>query len=539
MREEPNVNEAQFDYIVVGAGSSGCTVAARLSEDGRFRVALVEAGPKDTSPWIHLPLGYGKTMWDERINWKLYTEPDPNMNGRRIYWPRGKVLGGCSAINGLIAIRGQAEDYDDWARYGGDQWNYRNVLPHFRKSESFAGAANPEFHGKHGPICVAPIRHRHPLIDAFIGSANHLGIPCNDDFNGPSQEGVGYYSLTTRNGMRSSAAVGYLRPAKRRSNLTIVTEALVTKVRFEGRRAQGIDYTTNGRKMSMNARRGVILSAGAVHTPHLMMLSGIGPAGHLKAHGIDVVADMPGVGANLRDHLQLRLIYRCNRPITTNDELNSLTGKVKIGLQWLLTRTGPLAVGINQGGLFARVMPDATRPDVQFHVATLSADMAGGKVHPFSGFTMSVCQLRPESHGTIRLACADPTTPPLIHANYLDSELDRQVAIGGIRLARRIARTGPLSQLVTREELPGESVDSKEGILDFARQNGATIFHPTSTCRMGQDDDADAVVRPDLKVRGFDGLWIADCSVMPTIVSGNTNLPAIMIGEKLSSSILN
>ncbi|MFA7416742.1 MAG: GMC family oxidoreductase N-terminal domain-containing protein [Rhizobium sp.] len=533
------MNEAQFDYIVVGAGSSGCTVAARLSENGNFRVALVEAGPKDTSPWIHLPLGYGKTMWDERINWKLYTEPDSNMNGRRIYWPRGKVLGGSSAINGLIAIRGQAEDYDDWARYGGDQWSYRNVLPYFRKSESFRGSANPDYHGKHGPISVDPIRERHPLIDAFIASATQLGIPANDDFNGPSQEGAGYYSLTTRNGLRSSAAVGYLRPALRRANLEILTDTLVTRVRFEGRRAQGIEYTQGGRKMSMDARRGVILSAGAVHTPHLLMLSGIGPAQHLKEHGIEVLADISGVGSNLQDHLQLRLIYRCNKPITTNDDLNSLTGKVKIGLQWLLTRTGPLAVGINQGGLFAKVMPNAARPDVQFHVATLSADMAGGKVHPFSGFTMSVCQLRPESRGAIRLASADPTMQPLIHANYLDSDLDRQVAAAGVRLARRIASIGPLHQLVAREELPGETVESDEGILDFARQHGATIFHPTSTCRMGQDSDEGAVVDPDLRVRGFDGLWIADCSVMPNIVSGNTNLPAIMIGERLSSSILN
>lgn len=533
------MNYAQYDYIVVGAGSTGCAVAARLSENGKFRVALIEAGPKDTSPWIHLPLGYGKTMWDERINWKLYTEPDPNMNGRRIYWPRGKVLGGCSAINGLIAIRGQAEDYDDWARYGGDHWNYRNVLPYFRKLESFKGSANPDYHGKSGPIGVDPIRQRHPLIDALIGSANKLGIPANDDFNGPSQEGVGYYSLTTRKGLRSSAAVGYLRPARGRANLEIVTDALVTRVRFSGRRAQGIEYVRDGRTTRMDARRGVILSAGAVHTPHLMMLSGVGPAAHLKDHGIEVLADMPGVGANLQDHLQLRLIYRCNKPITTNDDLNSLIGKMKIGMQWLLTRTGPLAVGINQGALFTKVMPDATRPDVQFHVATLSADMAGGQVHPFSGFTMSVCQLRPESKGTIRLASADAATQPLIHANYLDAELDRQIAIGGIRLARRIASVDPLHQLVASEELPGKAVESDEGILDFARQNGATIFHPTSTCRMGQDNDEGAVVDPNLKVRGFDGLWIADCSVMPRIVSGNTNLPAIMIGEKLADLLLN
>jgi choline dehydrogenase len=531
------VNEAQYDVIVIGAGSAGCAVAARLSEGGKYRVALLEAGPKDTSPWIHLPLGYGKTMWDERVNWKLFTEPDANMGNRRIYWPRGKVLGGSSAINGLIAIRGQAADYDEWANYGGEQWNYRSVLPYFKRLEHFNSDANPAFHGKSGPISVDAIRHKHQLIEAFIQSANAVGIPRNDDFNGPSQEGAGYYHLTTRKGLRSSAAVGYLRPARKRKNLDILTDARVTRIRFDGRRATGVDYLSGGQARSLTARRGVVLSAGAVHTPQLLMLSGVGPAGHLQDHGIPVLNDLSGVGANLQDHLQFRLIFRCNRPISTNDQLNSLFGKMKIGLQWLMTRTGPLAVGINQGGMFASVMPGANRPDVQFHVATLSADMAGGKVHTYSGFTMSVCQLRPESTGTIRLASADPAAQPLINANYLEAELDRRVAIGGIKLARRIARTGPLRGIVDAEILPGDAAQDDASILEFARQNGATIFHPTSTCRMGPADDAGAVVDPNLKVRGLEGLWIADCSVMPRIVSGNTNLPAIMIGEKLADHL--
>jgi choline dehydrogenase len=528
------LSEAVYDYIVIGAGSAGCAVAARLSENGKSRVALVEAGPKDRSPWIHLPLGYGKTMWDERINWKLYTQPDPNMNGRPIYWPRGKVLGGCSSINGLIAIRGQAQDYDEWVEYGGEQWSYRNVLPYFRRSEKFTDSVNPEYHGKSGPIQVDPIRRRHPLIDAFISSANNLGIPRNDDFNGPEQEGAGYYHLTTRNGLRSSAAVGYLKPARGRANLDVLTDALVTRIRFEGHRAAGIDYRRDGRTLRLDARKGVILSAGAVHTPHLMMLSGLGPAQHLKQHGIKVLADMPGVGANLQDHLQFRLIFRCNRPITTNDDLNTLPGKIRIGLQWLLSRSGPLAVGINQGALFTSVTPGSVRPEVQFHVATLSADMAGGQVHPFSGFTMSVCQLRPESRGEIRLGSPDPADQPHIYSNYLSEEADRKVAVAAIRLARRLAGTDPLKELIAAEELPGPEARSDDEILDFARTNGATIFHPTSTCRMGRDGDPHAVVGPDLKVHGIDNLWIADCSVMPRIVSGNTNLPAIMIGEKLS-----
>lgn len=532
------MSEAQYDYIVVGAGSAGCAVAARLSENGRFRVALIEAGPKDTNLWIHLPLGYGKTMWDERINWKLYTQPDAHMNGRRIYWPRGKVLGGCSAINGLIAIRGQAQDYDEWIPYGGEEWAFRNVLPWFRRSETFTDPVNPDYHGQSGPIRVDPIRRRHPLIDAFIASANRLGIPRNDDFNGPAQEGVGYYHLTTRNGLRSSAAVGYLKPARGRANLNVVTDARVTRVRFSGRRAEGIECRRDGGTLRLNARKGVILCAGAVHTPHLMMLSGLGPARHLKEHGIAVVADLPGVGANLQDHLQLRLIFRCSRPITTNDELSSIWRKARIALQWLFTRSGPLAVGINQGGLFTSVTPGSDRPDIQFHVATLSADMAGGQVHPFSGFTMSVCQLRPESRGEIRLACADPGVQPHIHSNYLSIERDREMAVAAMRLARRIAATEPLKALVAEEKLPGPRIESDDELLGFARENGATIFHPTGTCRMGRDDDPDAVVDGGLKVRGIDNLWIADCSVMPRIVSGNTNLPATMIGEKLSEFLL-
>ncbi|MBS9721206.1 choline dehydrogenase [Tianweitania sp. BSSL-BM11] len=532
------MNEVQYDFIVIGAGSAGCAVAARLTENGKHRVALIEAGPKDTSPWIHLPLGYGKTMWDERINWKLYTQPDPNMGGRRIYWPRGKVLGGSSAINGLIAIRGQAADYDDWARQCGEGWSYRSVLPYFKRSETFHDTRAPEYHGANGPISVNPIRQTHPLIDAFIASAEAIGIPRNDDFNGPNQEGAGYYHLTTRNGLRSSAAVGYLREARRRKNLDVLTDAQVTRIRFDGRRALGIDYERNGQSTALIARRGVILSAGAVHTPQLLMLSGVGPAEQLAEHGIPVLIDLKGVGANLQDHLQFRLIFRCNRPVSTNDQLNSLLGKARIGLQWLLKRSGPLAVGINQGGLFTAVTPGANRPDVQFHVATLSADMAGGKVHDFSGFTMSVCQLRPESTGTIRLASADPRASPVISPNYLDAELDRRMAVAAIRLARRIASTEPLRGIVDAEVLPGAEAQDDAAILDFARNNGATIFHPTSTCRMGAGDDAGAVVDPDLKVRGLEGLWIADCSVMPRIVSGNTNLPAIMIGEKLSDHLL-
>jgi choline dehydrogenase len=526
----------EFDFIIVGAGSSGCVLAARLSAGGRYRIALLEAGPPDRNFWIHLPIGYGKTMWDPAVNWRFHTEPEPNMEGRRIYWPRGRVLGGSSSINGLIAIRGQREDYDRWRDLGNPGWGWSDVLPYFLKLENNDALADGQLHGKFGPVHVSSIRARHELIEAVIAAAEKLGVPRTRDFNGERQEGVGYYQLTTHCGWRASAAQAYLKPARRRPNLTILTNAHATKILFEGRRAAGIRFRQAGADRELRARCGVILSAGAIQSPQLLMLSGIGPADHLFDHGIVPLIDRSGVGANLQDHLQFRLVYRCSKPITTNDALNSLMGRVRIGLQWLLTRSGPLAVGINQGGLFTRVLPESRTPDIQFHIATLSADMAGGKVHPFSGFTLSVCQLRPESRGSIELASNDPLASPLIHANYLSAETDRRCAVAAIAFARKLARTPPLSDYVAEEILPGPDARTEDDLLAFARRHGATIFHPAGTCRMGSD--AEAVVDPRLKVRGAENLWVADCSVMPALPSGNTNLPAIMIGEKASDMIL-
>jgi choline dehydrogenase-like flavoprotein len=526
----------EFDFVVVGAGSAGCVLANRLSADARTRVALVEAGPPDRSLWIKLPIGYGRTMWDPVVNWKFYTEPEPNMDGRRIYWPRGRVLGGSSAINGLIVIRGQADDYDHWARLGSTGWSWNEVLPYFIKAETNPDPAESQLHGRHGPVPVASIRTKHELIEAFIASAQAHGLPRTDDFNGAAQEGAGYYQLTTRNGWRVSAADAYLRPARSRRNLRVITDALVKRVLFQEGRAAGIVCRVGAEDVGIQARRGVIVCAGAVQSPQLLMLSGIGPAAVLRRNGIAVVVDRASVGENLQDHLQFRLIYRCSKPITTNDQLRSLLGRIRIGLEWLLYRGGPIAVGINQGGLFARVLPGANRPDIQFHVATLSADMAGGKVHDFSGFTLSVCQLRPESRGRIELASANPFEPPRIFANYLATETDRACAVRGISFGRELAQTKPLSDYIVAEVMPGPQVKSEADLLAFARQSGATIFHPAGTCRMGADEGA--VVDPQLRVRGVDGLWVADCSIMPTLVSGNTNLPAIMIGEKASDLIL-
>ncbi|WP_374650506.1 GMC family oxidoreductase [Dongia sp.] len=527
----------EFDFIVVGAGSAGCVLANRLSENGRYSVALLEAGPPDRHFWIHLPIGYGKTMWDSRVNWQFYTEPEASMAGRRIYWPRGRVLGGSSSINGLIVIRGQAEDYAHWAALGNAGWGWPDVLPYFRKLETNLAFPGDPLHGSHGPLHISSIQGRHPIVEAVIEAAGKCGVPRTQDFNGRAQEGVGYYQLTTRNGWRQSSAVAYLRPARERPNLRIICNAQATRILFEGRRATGVEIHFGHERRQLGARRGVVLSAGAVQSPQLLMLSGLGPAEHLKANGIDVKLDLKGVGGNLQDHLQIRLIHRLNRKISTNDALRSLTGRMRMGLDWIFKRSGPLAIGINQGGLFTRVLPESKTPDIQFHIATLSADMAGGKVHDFSGITLSVCQLRPESSGAITLAGADPLRPPRIVANYLTAETDQRCAVASIKFARKLAQTAPLSDLIADEFLPGADKSTDADLLGFARQHGATIFHPAGTCRMGPDSDNSSVVDPRLRVRGIDGLWVADCSVMPRIVSGNTNVPTIMIAEKAADLI--
>jgi choline dehydrogenase len=524
-----------FDYIVVGAGSAGCVLAARLSEDPATRVLLLEAGPPDRSIWIHLPIGYGKTMWSRRYNWCFSTDPDPNMNGRRIYWPRGKTLGGSSAINGLIYIRGQREDYDRWAALGNEGWGHADVLPYFIRSEGNQRGAIP-LHGADGPLKVSDIGAKHELIEAFIDGAAQVGVPRTDDFNGARQEGAGYFQLNTWKGWRCSTAKAYLRPARRRPNLQVETEAHATALQLDGRRAVGVRYRQHGEQKSARCRAEVLLAAGALQSPQLLQLSGIGPKALLGRHGIGVVHDLPGVGENLQDHLQIRLIYECTRPITTNDELNSLLGKLKIGLQWLLLRTGPLAIGINQAGCFMHALRDAdgravaATPDIQFHVATLSAEMAGGTVHPFSGFTLSVCQLRPESRGHVRIRSADPFEAPEMQPNYLSTELDRRTTVAAVKAARAIAAAPALRRYVKREFKPGPETATDADVLEFCRNHGATIFHPSGTCKMGSD--ALAVVDARLRVHGVDRLRVVDCSMMPTLVSGNTNAAAVMIAEK-------
>lgn len=531
---------AKFDYIVVGAGSAGAVLASRLSEDPSVRVLLLEAGPKDSSFWIHLPIGYGKTMWSTKYNWCFHTDPDPNMNGRRIYWPRGKTLGGSSSINGLIYIRGQHEDYDAWAAAGNTGWSAKEVLPYFIKSEYNERGAS-KYHGGEGPLRVSDIADKNSLIERFIAGAEELGVPRTDDFNGAQQLGAGYYQLTTWKGWRWSTAKGYLKPARSRANLVVETEAHATQIIMNGTRAVGVRYRKGGKSghdVDAYADREVLLSAGAILSPQLLQLSGIGPAELLRKHGIPVVVDLPGVGENLQDHLQIRLTFESSEP-TTNDALNSLFGQAKLGWQWLTRRSGPLAVGINQGGCFMRALPEeSATPDIQFHVATLSADMAGGKVHDFSGFTLSVCQLRPESRGHIRIRSLDPFEPPEMQPNYLSTDLDRRTNVAAVRAARAIAASQAMAPWVVREVKPGPAAQSDEDILTFCREAGATIFHPSGTCAMGIDPKQGAVLDTRLRVHGVQGLRVVDCSAMPTLVSGNTNAPVVMMAEKAVDMIL-
>ena len=526
------------DFVIVGAGSAGCVLADRLSADGRHSVLLLEAGPRDSYPWISIPIGYAKTMFNPKVNWCFYTEPQPEMNQRRIYWPRGKTLGGSSSINGLIYIRGQPEDYDRWATAGNPGWSHADVLPYFKRLEHAVGG-DSAFHGGDGPYWCSAIARKHELIEAVIAAGNELGLPRNDDFNGAKQEGVGYYHLSTRNGWRCSTSSAYLEPARRRPNLAIETSAMALRVVFEGRRATGVAYRRNGADITAAARREVLLCAGAVQTPQLLQLSGVGPPALLESLDIDLVHLLPGVGENLQDHLQARVIFECTKPITTNDDLKSWWRTLRMGLDYVATRGGPMAVGINQGGIFARAEADAATPDVQFHVATLSSDMAGSPTHRFSGFTFSVCQLRPESRGFVRIKTNDPLTPPAIQPNYLSAPRDRRTLVAGIRLARALAATRALSPYVKNEYRPGADAQSDEELLEFARNTGGTIFHASGTCKMGDiSRDPRAVVDAALRVHGLERLRVVDCSIMPTLVSGNTNVPVIMIAEKAADLIL-
>jgi len=532
----------EFDFIIVGAGSAGCVLANRLSEDGRHQVALFEAGARDTNPWIHIPVGYFRTMGNPATDWCYRTEADPGLNGRAINWPRGRVLGGSSSINGLLYVRGQPQDFDHWRQLGNVGWAWDDVMPLFRRSENWEGAradveTDSDVRGRGGPLNVSASRVSRPVIDAWVEAATTLGYPRNDDYNGEDQEGVGHFQMTMRNGRRCSSAAAFLKPARKRRNLHIFTGAQTERVIIEGKRASGIRVRRGNDLVEAWARREVILSAGALGSPHLLMLSGIGTGGELQQHGITVLKDLPGVGKNLQDHLQARPVYSTTAS-TINSETRHPLQYLGIGLEYALRRAGPMAMAASLGTAFLKTRPELETPDIQFHVQPFSADRPGEGTHEFSAFTASVLQLRPESTGHLALKSAAPDDHIAIHPNYLATKTDRDTLVAGIKIARAVCAADPVAAMITGEHAPGPSVavDDDAAILEWARNTATTIYHPTGTCKMGSDPMA--VVDARLRVHGVEGLRVADASIMPVITSGNTNAPAIMIGEKASDMVL-
>jgi choline dehydrogenase len=496
---------------------------------------LLEAGPADSNFWIHIPLGYGKLFTDRRHNWCYETEPQPGCAGRAVIAPRGKVLGGSSSINGMIYIRGQAEDFDLWRQLGNTGWGYDDVLPYFRKAEANERGAD-DLHGGDGPLGVSNARDQHPLALAFVEAAQQCGYPRNDDFNGATQEGAGLYQSTTRKGVRCSTATAYLKPARRHANLRVVTGALTTRLLFEGPRATGIEYSVRGETRRARASREVVLSSGAYNSPQLLQLSGVGPAPLLQSFGIPVVADVPGVGEGLNEHYSGRIALRCREPITVNDAVNSWTGSVKAALRYALSRRGDLATAAISAGCFVRAHPLSETPDAQCSIALYSADSIGGNLHPFPGVTGVCSLLRPESRGYVRIKSADPRQAPAINPNYLATARDRETAVAGVKATRRIFQAPAMASHIAEEIEPGAACDNDDELLDFIRRRGSTTYHPVSTCRMGQD--ALAVTDERLRVRGLTGLRVIDASIMPAVVSGNTNAATIMIGEKGADMML-
>ncbi len=533
---------AEYDFVIVGAGSAGCVLANRLSADGKYRVLLLEAGGSDASLWIWMPIGYGKTFYRKSVNWMYQTQPDAGLNGRVSYWPRGKVMGGSSSINAMVYVRGQPEDFEDWKAMGNPGWGWDDVLPYFRKSETNDRGADA-WRGGDGPLAVSTMdRYLHPLCQSFIKAGEQIQVPHNPDFNGKRQEGIGTYQNTARDGMRMSTARAYIRPARGRANLTIEKRAMATRLIFEGTRAVGVEYRQNGRTRRAMAAREVVVSAGAVNSPQLLQLSGVGPGALLKDKGIEVVQDMPGVGRHLQDHLGMDFLYRSKLP-TLNNQLHSWHGKLWQGLRYVLTRGGPLSLGVNQGGGFVRTRPDLTRPNMQLFFSPVSYTKAPpGKrplmnPDPFPGFLIGTQPTRPTSRGHIEIASPDPLAPPEIHPNYLSTEVDMREQLEGMRFIRRLAAAPALAAIIEAEIAPGPQVESDEALTTDIRARAGTVFHPVSTCRMGPDARVD-VVDARLRVYGLQGLRVVDASIFPTLTSGNTNAPAIMVGEKGADMIL-
>ncbi len=527
--------EGDYDYIIVGGGTAGCVLANRLTASGQHRVLLLEAGGEDRYPWIHIPVGYLYTMNNPRTDWMMRTENEPGLNGRSLAYPRGKVLGGCSAINGMIYMRGQAADYDHWRQLGNVGWGWDDVLPYFTKSEDNFRGASP-LHGAGGEWTVARQRLRWDILEAFRDAAEEIGIPRRDDFNDGDNEGSGFFEVNQRGGVRWTTAKAFLRPARSRPNLRAVTGALVQSIVLDGRRAKAVRYLCGTKEFEAEAHREIILCAGAINSPKLLELSGIGDPEVLSSQGIAVQHENRGVGANLHDHLQIRTVFRVSGARTLNQLANSMVGKMSMAVEYGLRRSGPLSMAPSQLGIFSRSDESVATADLEYHIQPLSTDKLGDPLHPFPAVTVSVCNLRPQSRGTSHIRSRDPAAAPAIRPNYLSAQRDRDVALKAVRQARRLVDTRALKRYAPQELLPGPSISSDAELLTAIGEIGTTIFHPVGTCRMGQDNDA--VVDERLRVRGLGGLRVVDASVMPSIVSGNTASPVIMIAERAAEFVL-
>lgn len=525
----------EFDFVVVGAGSAGGPLVDRLTESGRYSVLLLEAGPNDTSRWISMPLGFAKTFLDPAVNWKYVTAPEPRLDGRRIYWPRGKVVGGSSAINGMVYIRGLPSDYDGWRQMGNEGWSFDDCLPYFKRLESYPGGET-DLHGGNGPVKITQGEYRNELSDSFLAACAEVGLQATDDFNGASQEGAGYYHATISSGRRNSTGRAYIAEARKRPNCRVITDAMAERILVENGRATGIAYRTNGESRTARARREVVLCSGAIGSPQLLQLSGIGPGALLSQLGIPVVRDVPGVGENLQDHWGVRSTYRTWWRLTINDDINMMHRRVSAAVEYILMKTGPLTASPAFAGAFTRLMPQSAEADTQFHFFPWSTDRIDRGPHKFSGFTILANQSRPESRGHVRVVSRNPEDHPEIVANYLSTTNDQNAAVAAIKFTRVLSRTPALSRIITEELLPGSEAWTDSDFLDYAKREGQSAYHPVGTCRMGHN--ADCVVDPQLRVHGIERLRVADGSIMPTLVSGNTNAACMMIGEKAADLIL-
>ena len=525
-----------YDYIIIGAGSAGCMLAKRLTENPQKRVLLIEAGKNDNYIWIHIPVGYLYCIDNPRADWRFKTVAETGLNGRSLLYPRGRVLGGCSSINGMIYMRGQAGDYESWVEATGDDaWSWEQALKRYKQFEDYHSAAN-QWHGKDGEWTVSKQRLRWPIMDRFKDAAVEAGIPASDDFNRGDNFGVGYFDVSQRKGWRLNTAKAFLKDATKRSNLTVITEAMVSKLIIDPdtKNCDGVEYLQHGvtTKALIHSGGEVILSAGSIGSVQILERSGIGAAAHLNQLGIPVVADLPGVGENLQDHLQLRMIYKVNGIKTLNTKANSLFGKMMIGLEYLFKRSGPMSMAPSQLGAFAYSSPAQKRANVEYHVQPLSLERFGEDLHSFNAFTASVCNLRPTSRGSVHITSTDPEAPPAIHPNYLSTEEDRKVAAECLRLTRKIVQSPALKPYTPEEYKPGMQYQSDEELVKAAGDIGTTIFHPVGTCKMGRADDPMAVLDSQLRVRGIHHLRVVDASAMPTITSGNTAAPTMMIAER-------